>query len=131
METKMPIAAWCLLIVVIMPIVTVGFAKMGAGYDNSEPRQWMLTLEGSRRRAYAAHINCYEALMVFLSALFIAVWTDGPAELVDALAVIFVLARIGYVAAYIGDKPAARSLVWSVGYVSALAIAFSGLIPHA
>jgi len=114
-----------------MPVATVGFAKMGAGYDNREPRQWMQTLEGARRRAYAAHINCYEALMVFLSALFMAVWTDGPVELVDALSVIFVLARIGYVLAYIGDKPAARSLVWSVGYLSALAIALSGLIPHA
>ena len=127
----MPIAAWCLLIIVIMPVVAVGFAKAGAGYDNREPRLWMQTLEGARRRAYAAHINCYEALMVFISCLFIAVWTDAPSPLVDTLAVIFVLARIGYVAAYIGDRPAARSFVWGVAYLSSLAIALCTLIPHA
>ena len=127
----MPIAAWCLLIIVIMPVVAVGFAKAGAGYDNREPRLWMQTLEGARRRAYAAHINCYEALMVFIACLFIAVWTDAPSPLVDTLAVIFVLARIGYVAAYIGDRPAARSFVWGVAYLSSLAIALCTLIPHA
>ena len=127
----MPIAAWCLMLVVLMPVVTVGIAKWGAGYDNHEPRQWMQTLEGYRRRAYAAHINGYEALSVFLTALFIAVWTDGPSNLVDTLAVIFVLARVAYIAAYLADKPAARSLVWSLGYLACIGMALSGLLPHA
>jgi uncharacterized MAPEG superfamily protein len=126
----MPIAAWCLMLVALMPVVTVGIAKWGAGYDNHEPRQWMQTLEGYRRRAYAAHINGYEALSVFLAALFIAVWTDGPTNLVDTLAVIFVLARVAYLAAYIADKPAARSLVWSLGYLACIGLALSGLLPH-
>ena len=124
----MPIAAWCLLIVAFMPVVTVGIAKWGAGYDNREPRLWMQTLEGYRRRAYAAHINCYEALPVFLTAMFVAVWTDGPAQLVDTLAVSFVVASIAYIAAYLADKPAARSLVWSAAYLAAIGIALSGLI---
>jgi uncharacterized MAPEG superfamily protein len=126
----MPIAAWCLLIVVIMPVVTVGFAKAGSGYENREPRQWMQTLEGRRRRAYAAHLNCYEALPVFLAALFIAVWTDAPQHIVDALAVIFVLARMGYVLAYLGDKATLRSALWSIAYLSAIGIALSGVLPH-
>jgi len=127
----MPIAAWCLLIVAVMPVVTVGIAKWGAGYDNHEPRQWMQTLEGYRRRAYAAHTNCYEALSVFLTAMFVAVWTDGAQQLVDTLAVIFVVARIAYIAAYLADKPAARSLVWSAAYLAAVGIALSGLLPQA
>jgi uncharacterized MAPEG superfamily protein len=127
----MPIAAWCLLIVAFMPVVTVGIAKWGAGYDNHEPRLWMQSLEGYRRRAYAAHTNCYEALSVFLTAMFVAVWTDGSHELIDTLAVIFVVARIAYIAAYLGDKPAARSLVWSAAYVAAIGIALSGLLAHA
>lgn len=125
----MPIAAWCLLIVAIMPVLVVGYAKAGGNYDNKEPRLWMQTLEGGKRRAYAAHINCFEALPVFLACLFVAVWTDGAPWLVDLLAVLFVVFRIGYVLAYVGDKPALRSSLWSLAYLSALGIFLSGLMP--
>ena len=125
----MPIAAWCLLIVALMPVLVVGYAKAGAGYDNHEPRIWMQSLEGGKRRAYAAHINCFEALPVFLACLFVAVWTDGSPWLVDGLAVSFVALRIGYVVAYIADLPALRSTLWSLAYLAALGIFLSGMMP--
>ena len=126
----MPIAAWCLLIVALMPLLPAGYAKRGADYDNREPRKWMDSLEGSRRRAYAAHLNCYEALPLFGAALFVAVWTDAPPHIVDALAVIFVLCRIAYIFAYIGDRATLRSTIWSLGMLADLGIFLSGLLPH-
>ncbi len=125
----MPIAAWCLLIVAIMPVLVVGYAKAGGGYDNQEPRLWMQTLDGAKRRAYAAHVNCFEALPMFLACLFVAVWTDGSPWLVDLLSVLFVAFRIGYVIAYIADQPALRSSLWTLAYFSALGIFLSGLMP--
>jgi len=125
----MPIAAWCLLIVVLMPILVVGYAKAGAGYDNREPRLWMQTLQGAKRRAYAAHINCFEAVPVFIACLFVAVWTDGSPWIVDLLASLFVLFRLGYVMAYITDMPSTRSILWSLAYLCALGIFLSGLMP--
>lgn len=125
----MPIAAWCLLIVVLMPVLVVGYAKAGGSYDNQEPRLWMQTLQGAKRRAYAAHINCFEAVPVFLACLFVAVWTDGSPWLVDLLASLFVLFRLGYVMAYITDMPTPRSILWSLAYLCALGIFLSGLVP--
>jgi uncharacterized MAPEG superfamily protein len=112
-----------------MPILVVGYAKAGAGYDNREPRLWMQTLQGAKRRAYAAHINCFEAVPVFIACLFVAVWTDGSPWIVDLLASLFVLFRLGYVMAYITDMPSTRSILWSLAYLCALGIFLSGLMP--
>lgn len=122
----MPVAAWCLLIVTIMPVLVVGYAKAGGHYNNNEPRLWLQTLEGRRRRAYAAHLNCYEALPVFLAALFVAVWTDGPQGRIDALSIGFVLFRAFYVFAYIIDRASLRSILWSLAYLCVIGLFISG-----
>jgi uncharacterized MAPEG superfamily protein len=126
----MPIAAWCLLAMVVIPYVTVGLAKVERGYNNHEPRLWAQTLEGRARRAHAAHANSFEALAVFVSVLLIAIWTDAPSPVVDELSVVYVLLRIFYVAAYIADKPVLRSVLWSVAFLVAIGIALSGFLPH-
>nr|NDG07920.1 hypothetical protein [Oxalobacteraceae bacterium] len=97
----MPIAAWCLMFVTLMPVLVVGYAKSGGVYDNHNPRQGLDRLAAKKRRAYDAHLNCYEALPVFIAALFVAVWTEGPQTMVDGLAIGFVLFRVLYVLAYI------------------------------
>jgi len=118
----MPIAAWCLIAVTLMPILVVGYAKSGGRYDNRAPRESLDQLEGAKRRAYYAHLNCFEALPVLIAALFVAVWTKGPQNMVDALAVGFLASRILYVLAYIADRAALRSLLWTLAYVCALGL---------
>ena len=122
----MPIMVWCLMIVAIMPVIVVGIAKGGGGYDNREPR--LQVLEGRRRRAHSAHLNCFEAIPLFLAALYAADVTNASHGLVDALSVVFVLARIGYVAAYISDRATLRSALWTIGFFSAIAIFLSGFV---
>jgi uncharacterized MAPEG superfamily protein len=109
-----------------MPILVVGYAKSGGRYNNNAPRESLDQLEGAKRRAYYAHLNCFEALPVFIAALFVAVWTKGPQNMVDALAVGFVLCRILYVLAYIADRASLRSVVWSLAYLCALGLFVSG-----
>ena len=127
----MPVAAWCLMLVTLMPVLVVGYAKSGGTYDNHKPREGLYRLEAKKRRAYDAHLNCYEALPVFIAALFVAVWTEGPEILVDGLAAAFVLFRILYVLAYITNQATLRSAVWSLAYLCAIGLFISGLWPHA
>ena len=122
----MPIAAWCLLAVTLMPVLVVGYAKSGGRYDNHAPREGLDQLEGAKRRAYYAHLNCFEALPVFIAALFVAVWTEGPQNIVDPLAIGFLLCRILYVFAYITDRASLRSVLWSLAYFCALGLFVSG-----
>ena len=122
----MPIAAWCLLAVTLMPVLVVGYAKSGSRYDNHAPREGLDQLEGAKRRAYYAHLNCFEALPVFIAALFVAVWTEGPQYIVDLLAIGFLLCRILYVFAYITDRASLRSVLWSLAYFCALGLFVSG-----
>jgi len=123
----MPIAAWCLMIVTLMPVLVVGYAKSGGSYDNHKPREGLDRMEAKKRRAYDAHLNCYEALPVFIAALFVAVWTEGPKTLVDGLAVGFVLFRVLYVLAYITNQATLRSAVWSLANLCAIGLFISGL----
>ena len=122
----MPIAAWCLMFVTLMPVLVVGYAKSGGPYDNHKPREGLDRLEGKKRRAYDAHLNCFEALPVFIAALFVAVWTEGPDAMVNSLAVGFVAFRILYVFAYISDRATLRSLLWSLAYLCAIGLFISG-----
>lgn len=122
----MPIAAWCLIIVTLMPVLVVGYAKSGGGYDNYRPREGLERMEGQKRRAYDAHLNCFEALPVFIAALFVAVWTEGPQTMVDGFSVGFVLFRVLYVLAYITNQATLRSAVWSLAYLCAIGLFVSG-----
>jgi hypothetical protein len=66
------------------------------------------------------------------SFLHVFLWRCGPTAhrwLVDLLAVLFVVFRIGYVMAYIGDQPTLRSTLWSLAFLSALGVFLSGLMP--
>jgi uncharacterized MAPEG superfamily protein len=119
------------MLVTLMPVLVVGYAKSGGTYDNHKPREGLDRLEAKKRRAYDAHLNCYEALPVFIAALFVAVWTEAPEILVDGLAAAFVLFRILYVLAYITNQATLRSAVWSLAYLCAIGLFISGLWPHA
>lgn len=118
----MPIAFWCVLIAGVLPIATVAIAKWSTHYDNGEPRAWSQTLDGYRRRAYAAHQNGFEAFPFFAAAVFGATLLKAPQPTIDMLALAFVLARIGYTACYVADWPTQRSLVWSAGWLATVAI---------
>jgi uncharacterized MAPEG superfamily protein len=124
----MTIALWCVLVAALIPIVTVGLAKgKGGAYDNSDPRGHASGYKGLAKRAYAAHLNGFEAFPFFAAAVLVAELKGGPRGMVDGFAVAFVLARLGYTALYVLDKPGMRSMVWTVGLISAIAVFVSPL----
>jgi len=119
----MKISLFMLFVAGLMPVVCAGIAKSGfKGYDNHYPRNWLREQTGWRARADAAQHNSLEAFPFFAAAVLSA-WHAGVAvDTVNALSVLFVLARVAYVWAYITDRASIRSLVWSVGYLTVVAL---------
>ncbi len=124
--TRFTIAYWCVLVAAILPIVCAGIAKYGmfgksrrdGGYDNNNPRAWLLRQTDWRARANAAQANTFEALPFFFAAVIIAHQLQARQALVDIFAFMFVVLRIAYIMMYVADMATTRSVLW----ISALAI---------
>lgn len=121
----MTLAYWCVLMAMFMPIVWVGFAKVGGGktgggrYDNAAPRAYLGRLEGWPARANWAQQNALEAFPPFAAGVIIAHQVGQLAQAtIDLLAVTFVAARIVYGVLYMLDLATLRSLVWCVGLIA-------------
>lgn len=126
----MSIANTCVLIAAILPIATVGLAKASAagkrrsqgGYDNNNPRHWAAQQEGWRARAAAAQNNGFEALPLFVFAVLAAQLAGLDQARTDHLAMAFIGLRLVYVALYLADIAALRSVVWAAALGTAIAI---------
>jgi uncharacterized MAPEG superfamily protein len=128
-------ANYCILVACLLPFACTLLAKWSGfgkprregGFDNRNPRQWLANLAGWQARAHAAQQNSFEALPIFIAGVLIAQGSKAPQAMVDGIALLFVLARIAYIAAYIGDRPAIRSAVWAVGLGAGIALFFVGV----
>jgi uncharacterized MAPEG superfamily protein len=119
----MTIAYWCVLIAAMLPYAATLTAKIGGErFDNRSPREWLAAQAGYRRRANAAQLNSFEAFPLFAAAVLVAHSLHAPQLRVDMLAIAFVIARLLYVAFYLADQSALRSLAWFAGIGSAVAI---------
>ena len=121
----MTIAYACVLVMGLLPYVAAGIAKKGfEQYDNAMPRQWLAKQTGFRARANAAQANIFESLPLFFAAVIIAHLEHAPQHAVDLLSIIFVLSRIAYLICYVANWPTLRSIIWSIGIISVIAIFF-------
>jgi len=125
----------CVLVAATLPIVCAGIAKRSGfgkprregGFDNHDPRAWLSRQQGLPARANAAQSNSFEALPFFIGAVTLALITQAAPSRVDALAVAFIVCRLAYIATYLADKAALRSVVWSLGLAANIALLFSGV----
>jgi len=123
----MTTAYWCVLAAALMPYVAVSIAKSGGErFDNSNPRLWLERQQGFRARANAAQANSFEAFPFFAAAVIVAHLTQAPQDRIDALALMFVLARAAFIVFYVADWHWARSIVWTIGVVATITIFVSG-----
>jgi uncharacterized MAPEG superfamily protein len=128
-ETNMTIANTCVLIAAVLPVLTVGLAKFtsikklsAGGYDNNKPREWEAKQEGWRARAAAAQNNGFEALPLFLFAVLATQHAGLDQGRTDTLAMAFIAVRLVYIAVYLADLAAVRTLVWAGGLGLTIAI---------
>jgi uncharacterized MAPEG superfamily protein len=128
----MTVAEWCvfatlmLYLLTIAPVKWIGFRR----YDNSKPRDPAFYADPLRARALGAHQNGIEAFPFFAVAVLLAEFRGGPQNLINELAVLFLIVRIAYVLTYLGDRPTLRSILWSLGFAINIAIFFMPAIRH-
>ncbi len=121
-------AFWCVLFAGILPYLCSYAAKFGSAddaagrFDNHEPRAWAARQTGRRARANAAQANSFEAFPLFAVGVLICVIQHVPVATIDLLAIVFVVARIAYIAAYLGDRPSLRSPIWAIGFLATVGL---------
>ena len=120
----MPIAYWCVLIVVLIPYFLSVAARSAASRTTyvQDPRSYSESLSGWRRRAHLAHLNAFEATPALLAGVVVAELALAPRAHVDGLALAFVLFRLLHAALYIADKAMLRSYAWKLGIVTVIAL---------
>lgn len=116
-------ALWCVLIAGLLPYLGTMAAKWGFDrFDNHHPREWLAKQTGFRARGNAAQANSFEAFPFFAAAVLTATITKAPAVTVDALATVFIVARILFIGCYITDRANLRTLCWLAGIVSVVGL---------
>jgi uncharacterized MAPEG superfamily protein len=126
----MTVAEWCvfgalvLYLLTIVPIKWIGYRR----YDNAKPRDPAFYDDPLRARALGAHQNGIEAFPFFAAAVLLAEFRAAPQNLVNELAVLFLIVRVAYVLTYLGDRPTLRSILWAIGFVLNAGIFFLPLI---
>jgi uncharacterized MAPEG superfamily protein len=122
----MTVAEWCvfgavmLYLLTIAPFKVTGFRR----FDNSKPRDPAFFQDPLRARALGAHINGIETFPFFAAAVLLAEFRASPQNLVNELAVLFLIVRIAYVLTYLGDRPTLRTILWNIGFAINLGIFF-------
>jgi uncharacterized MAPEG superfamily protein len=117
----MTTALWCVLAAALLPYLATTIAKAGGQrYDNRDPRAWLEQQQGWRVRANNAQLNAFEAFPFFAVAVIVAQSLQAPQDRVDALAVIFIAARVGHLACYIAGWHWARSVAWLIGWLACI-----------
>lgn len=131
---RFTVAYGCVFVAAFLPMVCALIAKYGlmrtppqeGGYDNNHPRAWLARQSDWRARANAAQANTFEALPFFFAAVIIAHLLQANQTLVDILALLFVVLRMGYIMMYVANLAKARSGIWALALLVNIAILFSG-----
>ena len=119
----MNIAFLCVLIAGLLPYLGTMVAKWGfRRFDNNNPREWLAQQTGFRARGNAAQANSFEAFPFFAAGVIIATLAQVDAARIDVYAVVFVVARVGFIACYVADKASLRSICWLVGLLSVVGL---------
>ena len=128
----MTVAEWCVfasLMLYLLSIASVKWLRFG-NFDNSRPRDPAFYDNPIAARALGAHQNGIEAFPFFAAAVLLAEFRACPQNLINELAILFVIVRIAYVFTYIGNRPTLRSILWSIGFAINTAIFFMPALRH-
>lgn len=116
-------AIWAMVVASLLPLAFALLAKMFGGFnlaDNAHPRNFLQQTTGKAARANAAQQNSYETLPVFLVAVVVAMLFFVPQAIINNLAWLYVIIRIGFGAAYITNLATFRSILWGLSIACCL-----------
>ena len=116
-ETQLDTVVIAILIAGLLPLICAAISKWGdKSYDNHNPRAWPANQEGFRARANAAQQNCLEAFPFFAIGVILASLGCADGNLMESLSWIYIAVRLAFIACYLLDKAALRSLFWVAGH---------------
>jgi len=119
---------WAILIAGLLPYCFTVLAKAGRMKleDNKDPRAFLETLDGYRKRADNAQRNSFESFPLFAAGVLVAHQGGDALSLfwLNLLCFSYLAFRILYGAAYLKDWPDLRSLVWTGGIASSVGLFF-------
>lgn len=118
----MTIAYWCVLGMILFPMIFTALAKTRGDYTHKDPRVYFARLDGWRKRAYWVELNIYESFPPFAAAVIIAQQLHAFQPTVDKLAIGFVVARVLHSLCYIGNQGVLRTLFWMLGFACVIAL---------
>ena len=121
------VAAFALIYLPRLPALKGTLAQEGR-IDIAHPRLQQARLTGRGARAQAAHLNMAEAFAPFAAAVWVAHLYDVDPGLRGGLAVVFVVARILFILAYLADLNPWRTVIWSVGHFAIIGLFLSPLL---
>jgi len=101
-------------VLIYVPFLVVGYARMSVGYDTRAPRAMFDKLPAYAQRATWAHQNSFETFMIFAAAALMAYVTGQNSSLATGAAIAFVIARSLYSVFYILNIPVGRSLMFVI-----------------
>ena len=108
-----------LLIAGLMPIICAGIAKWGfMSFDSHQPRAWLDTQEGRRKRGNAAQLNSFEAFPFFAGGVLLALLAQTDLALIVPTCWVFIVARALYIYFYVTDQATLRTIIWLVGLIA-------------
>ena len=116
-------AIWAMVVASLLPLTMAMAAKMLGGFrlkDNAHPRDFLQNTIGAAARANAAQKNSYETLPIFLVAVLVAMLFFVPQAIVNKLAWLYVIIRMGYCVAYITNLAMFRSILWVLSIACSL-----------
>ncbi len=114
----MTTAHWCILGAGLMPFIWTLLAKSSSlrTFDNNKPRLFLDRLQGWPQRANWAQMNSFEAFPLFAAAVLVALQVGKIApQMLDTLAVTYLISRVIYGVFYLLDWGWLRTLAWFVG----------------
>ncbi|MBY6196855.1 MAPEG family protein [Vibrio hangzhouensis] len=122
----MTVLILCLIVASLLPYLVkiplaVAMAKDG-GYDNRYPREQQSRLQGFGARSLASHQNAFESLLVFATAILLAITTGTTSENVQTLAIMHIGFRVLYHALYLLNMSTLRSVSWFIAIACSFAI---------
>ena len=122
----MTVAEFCVFGAVLLYLLTIApFKPIGwRQFDNAKPRDPAFYQDPLRARALGAHLNGIETFPFFAAAVLLAEFRTAPQNLINELAVLFLIVRVAYVLTYLGNHPTLRTILWNIGFALNVAIFF-------
>jgi uncharacterized MAPEG superfamily protein len=125
--------AWSLCLaagVVVASLIPLGAARSKADFQLSDlaaPRAMFDRLPEWGKRANWAHLNSFEAFVLFAPAVLLCLIADVQSSTAVAAAWAHPALRMGYIAAYVTNVPALRSMCWAGAMVCTGILYLDGL----